>query len=84
MNNSKVIYQNLPCDIDGYTVANLDDNGEMFYTIVLNTRLSDASQRVAFYHEQLHILEADFDKVKEVGVEEVEKDVRKSKYGFAV
>ncbi|WP_251615857.1 hypothetical protein [Senimuribacter intestinalis] len=82
--NSKVIYQNLPCDIDGYTVANLDDNGEPFYTIVLNTRLSDERQRLACYHEQLHILEADFDKAKEVGVDEVEKEVRKSKYEFAI
>ena len=84
MDNSKVIYQDLPFDIDGYTVANLDDNGEMFYTIVLNSRISDASQRIAFYHELLHISEADFDKLKEIGVEEIEKEAHKPKYEFAV
>ena len=80
----KVEYENLPCDVTAFTVASLDDNGEPFYTIVLNARLSAETQRLALYHEALHIDSDDFERVKEIGVDEIEKDVRKSKYEFAI
>ncbi|WP_425755132.1 hypothetical protein ACPW7J_09680 [Ihubacter sp. rT4E-8] len=81
---TQVIFQDLPCDIDAYTVAGMDENGESFYTIVLNARLSDERQREAYYHEMQHIMGDDFECVKVVGVNGVEKEARKSKYEFAV
>ncbi len=84
MERVKVIFRDCPCDIDGYTVQGFDDDGQPCYTIIINARLSDERQRAAYYHEMLHIEDGDFDRVKEVGVNEVENDVRKVKFDFAI
>ena len=53
----KVILENMPTTIKGYTVAK-----DFTYTIVLNSRLSFESQRYTYLHELEHINNGDFEK----------------------
>lgn len=51
----RVIYQDLPCSIPGYT--KMDSEG--YYTIILNSRLSSERNRETYDHELKHIQKGD-------------------------
>lgn len=56
----KVFFVEMPLRIHGATIRSFD-NGEHFYTILLNKNLSEAMQIAAFDHEMEHINNHDFD-----------------------
>lgn len=57
-NNINVVYIDLPCTINSFTVSNAD----MSYTIVLNSKKSHQQNLQAYLHEYRHILDGDFEK----------------------
>lgn len=57
--DTKVIFDNLPTSIGGYTVQSRDGQ---FYTIVLNARHSRQEQIESYHHECRHILNGDYEK----------------------
>lgn len=61
-------YEALPCTVGGFVKKTCEPEGD-FYTIILNSRLSDEKQRKTYIHELEHIYNEDF---KEGGVGEVE------------
>lgn len=71
MDKVKVVFRDIPCDIGGYTVESIED-GDYFYTVIINAKLSAERQRAAYLHEIDHIKERDFEKVRELGVSIVE------------
>lgn len=58
--------------VDSFVVETLDDNGCLFYTIIINSQLSVSQQQAAYYHELNHILKNDFERAKLTSVTEVE------------
>lgn len=58
MDDVFVRYFDLPGTIHSY-VAKCKDGS---YTIIINSRLSDEMQRLAYYHELKHINNGDYDK----------------------
>ena len=36
--------------VDSFVVETLDDNGCLFYTIIINSQLSASQQQAAYYH----------------------------------
>lgn len=66
MDKVKVVFRDMPCDIGGYTVESIED-GDYFYTVIINAKLSAERQRAAYLHEIDHIKERDFEKVRELG-----------------
>lgn len=58
MNNVKVAFVDMPCSVRGYVVRHFDD--EVFYTIMLNSRMSADMQRQTYHHELKHIAGDDF------------------------
>lgn len=80
MERVRVLFRDCPCDIDGYTVEKLDDDGQPYYTIILNARLSDERQRAAFYHEMLHINSDDFSRAKKTDVGNIEEKRSEENY----
>ena len=59
---------------DSFVVATLDENGCLFYTIVINSNRDYITQRKAFYHEYDHLLKGDFERLQEVGLSVVEHE----------
>ena len=59
MDDSHVLFQDLPCRIKGFTQRNYEDG---HYTIVLNSRISVEEQQCAYLHEIQHIINKDFAK----------------------
>jgi len=59
----------LPATIRGFTVYSFDE-GEMYYTIIINTALNTIMQTQTYIHEVDHIKNNDFDKV--ISVQELE------------
>lgn len=85
MEQVKVIIDDYPYDIDGYTVRSVDDNGEPFYIICINSHLNDEAQRQAYYHEMLHIQSDDFQAEELVGtIERERRKENKLKYKFRI
>ena len=76
----RVVFYDIPEDTDGFTVEGLDDNGEPFYTICLNSKKTAECQLEAFRHETEHIYEKDFDKAKVSDVNEIE-NYRHGRFG---
>lgn len=72
----KVVFRDLPYEIGGCTVKSID-SGEVYYTVIINARLSAERQRAAYEHEMNHIEANDFQRAKELGTSMVERDVRK-------
>lgn len=68
--NVKVVYLPLECDFRGAVLRKYDD-GEQYYTIVVNSNLSEDAQYRTFRHEIAHITNNDFDSFMSVG--EIEK-----------
>ena len=67
----KIVYLSLPLSVKGFVTQTLDDNGESFYTICLNTAFNDEVQFRTFRHEIKHIGERDFDSL--LSVNEIER-----------
>lgn len=57
----KVYIIDLPHRIHGLTIYYFDDDGQGYYTILLNARLSNEMQCEAYDHEIDHINNNDFD-----------------------
>lgn len=58
----KTIKCDLPEHIKGMLVKTFDD-GEDYYTIVLNARLTDEQLKETYEHECRHLEECDFERV---------------------
>ena len=58
----KVILCDLPSHVRGMVVKTFD-NGEDFFTVCLNSRLSREEQQEVFLHEMEHLGAYDFDKL---------------------
>lgn len=57
----KVVLTDLPYNVDAFTVYYFD--GDAFYTMFINSRLSQEAQFEAYMHEIAHIDNNDFDKM---------------------
>lgn len=75
MDGIRVVFEDLPCDVDGFTVGK-DEGGETYYTIVINAKLSADRQESAMVHELAHIRRNDFARARQYGVSAVEHEVR--------
>ena len=60
MNDARVIYRDMPPCIRGLSIRCFED-GEVFYTIVINARLPCEQQRQTLLHEINHIRHDDFE-----------------------
>lgn len=58
--NVKVVYRPFDCDFKGAVLLRFDD-GEDYYTIVINSNLSEDEQYITLRHEIAHIAYKDFD-----------------------
>jgi len=61
MDYIRVVLQNLPVTIRGFTVYYFDEDGMTYYTIFINSRLSEVMQCATYDHEIKHINNNDFD-----------------------
>ncbi len=68
----KVLMIDLPHRIRGLTVYYFDEDGQVYYTILINSRLSVRMQCDAYDHEITHINKRDFDKM--IPVEDLEAE----------
>ena len=59
MSDVRVIYCDLPPRIHGLTVG-CEEDGQMYYTSVLNSCLSFEMNRCTYFHEAAHIINGDF------------------------
>ena len=57
-----MVLEDLPVTIRGFTVYCFDE-GQAYYTIFINSRLTAAAQCRAYDHEIDHINKGDFDKM---------------------
>ena len=69
MERVRILLMQLPATIRGFTVYSFDE-GEMYYTIIINTALNTIMQTQTYIHEVDHIKNNDFDKV--ISVQELE------------
>ena len=74
----RIIYLALPLSVKGFVTLTLDDNGESFYTICLNTAFNDETQFSTFRHEIKHIAHRDFD--SPLSVDRIERMRHESSY----
>lgn len=68
MERVRVLMIELPHSIRGLTVYQFADDGEAFYTILINSRLSAQMQCTTYDHEIRHIDSGDFEKMYSVDV----------------
>ena len=61
MERIQVVLTDLPPRVHGLTVYCYDDDGQAYYTILINARLSAQMQCDAYDHEVSHIDNYDFD-----------------------
>lgn len=59
----RIVLQDMPVSVKGFTVYNFDDDGMAYYTIFINARLSDQAQCAVYDHEIRHINNNDFDRM---------------------
>lgn len=57
---------------DSFVIQTLDENGQPFYIIVINSSKNWQTQRRAFYHEYDHLQNKDFEHVGETGLSIIE------------
>lgn len=67
--NVRIVYEPFDCDFRGATLCRYD-NGEDYYTIIINSNLSSEGQYHTLRHEIAHIANNDFD--SEVSIDELE------------
>lgn len=70
MDNYIVVYDNLPYKVRGFTLYHASDD---YYTIILNSRMSEICNKKTFLHELKHILNGDF--IRNRNVQEIEYNV---------
>ena len=68
MDKIKVILMDLPHSIKGFTVYYFDEDGQSYYTIMINSHLCSAAQCKTYDHEIRHIDNRDFDSMFPVDV----------------
>ncbi|MGN0711370.1 MAG: hypothetical protein ACI4LO_06380 [Anaerovoracaceae bacterium] len=73
MDRIRVMLVDLPHDVYGFTLKNCDE-GDNFYTIYINARMSAEKQIETYDHEISHIGNNDFEKVFYVPTTEVEAE----------
>jgi len=66
MDNIRTILVDLPVDVKGYTIC-VDD----FYTIIINSKLSNTQRQKSYQHEMDHIQQNDFESKNSAGLIEV-------------
>lgn len=62
MLNAEVVFADLPPRVKGMLVKMFDD-GEDYFTIVINSSLNAEQQREAYEHEVKHYKAKDFDRI---------------------
>ena len=55
-----ILMLDLPASVKGFVVQTLDDNGEPFYTVCINSNLCEEVQVRTMRHEFAHIADGDF------------------------
>lgn len=68
MERVQVVLIELPHTIRGLTVYYFDDDGEVYYTILINSHMSDKMQCATYDHEIAHIDNGDFEKMYSIDV----------------
>ncbi len=63
MEKIQVLLIDLPPRVAGLTAYYYDEDGQVYYTILINARLSDQRQCAAYDHEIAHINNRDFEKM---------------------
>ena len=66
----RVLFKPFDCDFRGVTLCRFDD-GESYYTIVINENLSEEAKKRTFHHEISHIECGDFE--SDVPIDEIER-----------
>ena len=66
----RIEYIDLPCKIHGMTAYYFDEDGQAYYTIIVNSRDSIERQNKAINHELKHIMSDDLDRM--IPLEEIE------------
>lgn len=78
--NVKVIYRPFDCDFKGALLLRFDD-GEDYYTIVINSNLSEDEQYITLRHEIAHITNRDFESSLPIDeIERIRENVWKEKW----
>lgn len=68
-----VVMMDLPAKVKGFVVQTLDDNGEPFYTVCINSNLCEEVQFRTVRHEFAHIADGDFHADTDINVLEDRK-----------
>ena len=63
MERIQVVLTDLPVTVRGLTVYYYDEDGQVYYTILINSKLNDQMQCAAYDHEIAHIDNHDFDRM---------------------
>ena len=66
----RVLFKPFDCDFRGVTLCRFDD-GESYYTIVINENLSEEARERTFNHEISHIERGDFE--SDIPIDEIER-----------
>lgn len=66
----RIEYIDLPCKIHGLTAYYFDEDGQAYYTIIVNSRDSVDKQNDTINHELKHIMSDDLDRM--IPLEDVE------------
>lgn len=66
----RIEYIDLPCKIHGLTAYYFDEDGQAYYTIIVNSRDSADKQNDTINHELKHIMSDDLDRM--IPLEDVE------------
>lgn len=59
----RIEYIDLPCKIHGLTAYYFDEDGQAYYTIIVNSRDSVDKQNDTINHELKHIMSDDLDRM---------------------
>lgn len=60
MERIQVLLVDLPCTVRGLTVYYYDEDGMVYYTILINSKMSDQMHCATYDHEIAHINNHDF------------------------
>lgn len=61
MEGINVYVLDLPCRVKGMTVYSNGQDGQSYFTIIINARMDAGTQHETFIHEMKHIDNQDFD-----------------------
>lgn len=75
MDNTRVVYQDMPCSIRGFSTYVIESTGERFYTIFLNPIFSTEKLKETYMHELEHIKNGDYDCEQNISILEEESHV---------